>query len=289
MTQKVATVKQIVQSLKAKTQANSILTVLSDKPYWAIYDKYHADIDKLLSQRYGAFVLPDVSNPSEVEYPGETDVIFDELTLLSNQTLTVLSSSLDRLWALEGVEFSPIENYDRYEQYESTRTGGESETETQNGSERNVNTPSGSDVTNTELSGTVTEQNGGTRINSQDMSNTSYNTNEVTNVTDTTKDTTSHSTTYDGATTKVEYEAGVVNTNVRTVDNMKTVRSKEYDNVKDVQVNHIHGNIGVTTATQMMVEFVSFYNTYTFWCKFWDMYITLFASPIFETDRRYYD
>lgn len=288
MTRKVATVKQIFLNLKSKTQANSILTVLSDKPYWAVYNNHHEEIDKLLVQRYSAFVMPDVSNPDEVNYPGE-DIIFSELTLLSNQALTILTSNLDRLWSLESVEFSPIENYDRYEQYESTRTGGENETETQNGSERSVNTPTGSDVTNTELSGTVMEQNGGTRTNSQDTSNTSYNTNEVTNVTDTTKDTTSHTTTYDGATTKVEYEAGVVNTNVRTVDNMITVRAKEFDNVKDVQVNHIHGNIGVTTATQMMAEFVSFYDTYTFWCKFWDMYITLFASPIFETDRSYYN
>lgn len=289
MTKNVATVGDIVKALGVATEANSIITVLSDKPYWAVYNNNHKAIDALLRNKYSCFVIPEVSAPHEVGYPSNPDVVFDELTALSDEMLIALTSSLDKLWELETVKFSPIENYDRYEDLETTRTGTETDTTTQTGSETNVNTPSGSDVTTTKLTGTVKETNGGQRVNSQDNVNTSYNTNEVTKVTDTTADNTTHETDYNNATTEVNYSAGVANTNVHTLDNIVTEGVKEYANVKDKAVNHIHGNIGVTTATAMMVEYVSFYDTYNFWTKFWDMYITLFASPIFETGREYYE
>lgn len=289
MTKNVATVADIVNNLSKSTQAKSVITVLTDKPYWAVYDKNYKAIDALLRNKYSCFVIPEVSAPSEVGYPITPDIIFDELTAVSNEMLIALTSSLDRLWELESVTFNPIENYDRYENLENTRTGTETDTTTQTGSEKNVSTPSGSDVTTTKLTGIVKETNGGQRVNSQDNVNTSYNTNEVTKVTDTVADNTTHETDYNNATTEVNYLAGVVNTNVRTYENVVTEGVKEYANVKDIAVNHIHGNIGVTTATAMMVEFVSFYDTYNFWSKFWDMFITLFASPIFETGREYYE
>lgn len=289
MTKNVATVADIVKAFGVSTKANSVITVLDDKPYWAVYNNNHKAIDALLRNKYSCFVIPEVSAPQEVGYPANPDIVFDELTEVSNEMLVALSASLDRLWELESVKFSPVENYDRYENLESTRTGAENETTTQNGSETNINTPSGVDTTTTKLTGTVKESNGGTRINSQDTANTSYNTNEVVNVKDTTKDETTHETDYNNATTEVTYSAGVSNTNVHSYDSLVTEGVKEYANVKDTAVNHIHGNIGVTTATAMMVEFVSFYDSYNFWVKFWDMYITLFASPIFETAREYYE
>ena len=288
MTKNVATVADIVNNLSVKTQAKSVITVLSDKPYWAVYDKNYKAIDTLLRNKYSCFVIPEVSSPVEVDYP-VSDVIFDELTAVSNEMLIALTSSLDRLWELESVNFSPIENYDRYENLETTRTGSESDTTTQSGSETNVNTPSGNDSTITKQNGTIKEINGGKRINSQDTKNASYDTNEVVNVTDTNTDNTTHDTNYDNVSTEVKYTAGVVNTNVRTFDNVVTAGVKEYVNVKDTTVNHIHGNIGVTTATAMMTEYITFYNTYNFWLKFWNMFITLFSSPIFETDREYYE
>ena len=51
------------------------------------------------------------------------------------------------------------------------------------------------------------------------------------------------------------------------------------------------GNIITPTtyiAPKAEPEYVSFYDSYSFWVKFWEMYIKLFASPIFETDRSYY-
>lgn len=289
MTKNVATVADIVNNLSKSTQAKSVITVLSDKPYWAVYDKNYKAIDALLRNKYSCFVIPEVSAPSEVGYPIAPDIIFDELTAVSNEMLIALTSSLDRLWELESVTFSPIENYDRYENLETTRTGTENETTTQSGSETNVNTPRGSDTTVTKQNGSINETNGGQRVNSQDTKNTSYNTNEVVNVTDTNTDTTTHNTTYDDMVNEATYSAGVVNSNVHTYDNVVTQGVKEYGDVKDVAVNHIHGNIGVTTATAMMTEYITFYDTYNFWVKFWDMFITLFASPIFETGREYYE
>lgn len=289
MTKNVATVADITNNLNKKTQAKSVITVLTDKPYWAVYDKNYQAIDALLRNKYSCFVIPEISSPVEVGYPTAPDVVFDELTAVSNEMLIALTSSLDKLWELEAVKFSPIENYDRYEDLETVRTGTESDTTTQSGSETNVNTPSGADATISKQNGTVTEANDSKRVNSQDTKNTSYNTNEVVNVTDTNTDTTTHQTTYDNLTNETTYNAGVINTNVHTFDNVITAGVKEYENVKDTATNHIHGNIGVTTATAMMTEYITFYDTYNFWVKFWDMYITLFASPIFETSREYYE
>lgn len=47
-------------------------------------------------------------------------------------------------------------------------------------------------------------------------------------------------------------------------------------------VSRIHGNIGVTTAPQMLKEYDSYYVNQSFWLKFWKMYLTLFSKGVFE-------
>lgn len=87
--------------------------------------------------------------------------------------------------------------------------------------------------------------------------------------------------------TKTNTEKGTTTKYTHKADETHN-ETRIYNAVTDAEENHIHGNIGITTATAMMTEFVSFYESYNFWVKFWEMYIKMFASPIFETDRTYY-
>lgn len=288
MTKHFAIVKNLVKALGIKTEAKSIVTVALDKEYWTVYNNNHKAIDNILAKRYGDFVLAGVSEPSEVDYPVGADVIFDELTELSNELLTCLTSSLDRLWSLESVKFSAIENYDRYEDLSTVRTGSERDIITDDGVEKTTQSPSGSDTSTTTLSGSVESVNGGARTDTQTQTSTSYNTNEISGNVNKVEDNTKQTTSYNDASTKVVYENNIINTTVKEFDGRVNSHNKTYDDVTDKSINHIHGNIGVTTAVTMEKEFVDFYKTYNFWCTFWDMYINLFASPIFENDRSYY-
>ena len=46
--------------------------------------------------------------------------------------------------------------------------------------------------------------------------------------------------------------------------------------------SRIHGNIGVTTAPQMLKEYDNYYVNQSFWLKFWKMYLSLFSKGVFE-------
>ena len=50
----------------------------------------------------------------------------------------------------------------------------------------------------------------------------------------------------------------------------------------NVTISRIHGNIGVTTAPQMLKEYNAYYFNQSFWLKFWKMYLTLFSKGVFE-------
>ena len=56
------------------------------------------------------------------------------------------------------------------------------------------------------------------------------------------------------------------------------------ENRKDLNMttSRIHGNIGVTTAPQMLKEYDSYYVNQSFWLKFWKMYLALFSKGVFE-------
>lgn len=46
--------------------------------------------------------------------------------------------------------------------------------------------------------------------------------------------------------------------------------------------SRIHGNIGVTTAPQMLKEYDHYYVNQSFWLKFWKMFLSLFSKGVFE-------
>lgn len=279
MTDNVATVKQLVDVLGGA----QVVSPVGTADFWNVYTKNHVAIDTMLKTMYGNYVLPDISSPFETE----KYIIVDEQIKLSEQFIITCEEPLKRLWMLESVEFSPIENYDRYENLAHVKTGSEEVTSTDIADNSDTKADTGTDLNTTIQNGEVDNTNSGGISSEENTSDTSYNTNLVNTVTNETTDTTKTVTEYKQLQTQTSIEKGTTTTLSHKVDETHN-ESRVYHDVTDAEDNHIHGNIGVTTAVAMMTEYVSFYDSYNFWVKFWEMYIKMFASPIFETDRSYY-
>lgn len=279
MTDNVATVRQLVDALGGEQVVNPV----GDADFWHVYNNNHVAIDAILKTMYGNYVLPDISSPLETD----KYIIVDEQIKISKQFVIACEEPLRRLWMLESVNFNPVENYDRYENLSHVKTGSEEVTGGNTADNSDTKADTGTDIETTTQNGDVTNTNSGGIVSEENTSDTSYNTNLINTVTSETTDTTKTVTAYNKLETKTSTEKGTTTTYTHNVDETRN-ETKVYNEVTDVEDNRIHGNIGVTTATAMMTEYVSFYDSYNFWVKFWEMYIKMFASPIFETDRSYY-
>lgn len=279
MTDNVATVKQLIDVLGNEQVVNPVGTA----DFWNVYNDNHVAIDSMLKTMYGNYVLPDISSPFETDMY----IIVDERIKISEQFVTVCEKPLERIWELESVTFNPVENYDRYEKLSHVKTGSEEVSGGNKADNTDIKADTGTDIETVTQNGDVTNTNSGGIESKEDTSDTSYNTNLVNTVSTNTTDTTKTVTAYNKLETKTNNEKGTTTTYTHKVDETRN-ESRVYNAVTDAEENHIHGNIGVTTATAMMTEYVSFYDSYNFWVKFWEMYIKMFASPIFETDRSYY-
>lgn len=285
MTKHVTTCKGLVDGLGIETKADRVMLVVSDKPYWDYYNIHHTAIDSMLKRYYADFVLPDVSNLTEAK-SDPNDPVFNELSALSSSTLDVLDTALSRLWELESVAFSPIENYDRYEDITDTSTGNYTTNRTNNGSITDTRRDEGNNETTTNGNESVTDTHSGGVNTTTENSDTTYNTNLVntsnTNSVDSTKVVTANENSL--ATT---YSINTTTTNTHIINGVTDDTANEHQDLNK-HTAHIHGNIGVTTSTAMMNEFQEFYTTYSFWLKFWRMFINLNASCVFDTDRHCY-
>ena len=187
--------------------------------------------------------------------------------MLFNSNLFIKSckSSLDKLWELESVNFSPIENYDRYEDISTIRSGNETTELDKTGTEKETSTTNGSVENAIKNNQTETVKN----------EPTSYTTNLVdTSTTEYSGSADTSTTTYNGLTDIKE----------TAYTNRKDTTTHNYNNITDKHEAHIHGNIGVTTATAMMTEYVDFYSTYKFWEEFWKMYGTVNFRADYNTE-----
>lgn len=279
MTDNAATVRQLVDVLGGEQVVNPV----GDADFWHVYNNNHVAIDGILKTMYGNYVLPAISSPFETD----KYIIVDEQIKISEQFVIACEEPLRRLWMLESVNFNPVENYDRYENLSHVKTGSEEVTGGNSADNSDIKADSGTDVETTTQNGDITNTNSGGIASEENTSDTSYNTNLINTVACNTTDTTKTVTTYNKLETKINNEKGTTTTYTHKVDERRN-ETKVYNEVSDVEDNRIHGNIGVTTATAMMTEYVSFYDSYNFWVKFWELYIRMFASPIFETDRSYY-
>lgn len=226
-------------------------STLLDNVWCNFYKTNYASIDSLAYKMFGSYVLEDVESPLKTN---DTTTLTEELTLNATMFLETNETYLNRLWEIETLNFSPVENYDRFEDIKDIRTGKEVTTLTKTGNEKEVNTTNGN-VTNA-------VKNNQKEINKSEP--TSYNTNLIDTVTtEYSGDSDTSTTTYNNLTHEKD----------TTYNNVKDDNTHIYNDVTDSHNAHIHGNIGVTTSTAMASEFVNFYTTYNFWLKFWEMYI----------------
>lgn len=288
-----ARVGEIVDFLQNQVGDNVIFYTQSDlidAKLWEFYNANSSAVDKILKKKFRDFVIENIDRISETS--GDT---LDKYKVLRNQLedankafFANCASSINRLWNAETLEFSPIENYDSYTENSVTKTGSEIDKVTESGKEINQNKFDGENVKQNVRSGSVKDTNSGTVSDVTDNSSTSYNTNQVDTVTKNITDGTATTTEYNSLTDVETETPGVTTTDTKSFQDRDTTRTTEYNQVTDTFKEHKHGNIGVSTSTSILKEYSDFYTVYHFWERFWQMWIMINASPIFETDKSYY-
>lgn len=246
-------------NLLRKEEIQEKLTVL---PWGQMYIDNANAIDNIAYRMYGENVLEDVTNPLETN---NTSLLLEELTDNTDIFLQTATTSINNLWKLESINFSPIENYDRYEDITTTRSGNENTEFEKAGTETETTTTTGNVINSLKNNQTETTKN----------EPTSYTTNLV--------DTSTTEYSGEADTNTMSYD-NLKNTKENSYTNRKDTTTHTYNDIKDKHEAHIHGNIGVTTATAMMTEYVDFYSMYNFWVKFWEIYVKINCRADFCTE-----
>lgn len=260
---KLATMTKIKDYITKNNLSISLINkaTLGDSGWEQMYKDNATIIDNICYRLYGQNVLEDTADPT---ITNDTATLTSELLFNSNLFINSCKSSINRLWELESVNFSPIENYDRYEDISTVRSGNETTELDKAGTEKETSTTNGA-VENA-------VKNNQTEIVKNEP--TSYTTNLIdTSTTEYSGNADTSTTTYNGLTDVKE----------TAYTDRKDTTTHNY-NITDKHEAHIHGNIGVTTATAMMSEFVSFYSTYNFWVKFWEIYVKINCRADFCTE-----
>lgn len=261
---KLATMTKIKDYITKNNLSISLINkaTLGDIGWEQMYKDNATIIDNICYRLYGQNVLEDTADPT---ITNDTATLTSELLFNSNLFINSCKSSINRLWELESVNFSPIENYDRYEDISTVRSGNETTELDKAGTEKETSTTNGA------VESTV--KNNQTEIVKNEP--TSYTTNLIdTSTTEYSGNADTSTTTYNGLTDVKE----------TAYTDRKDTTTHNYNNITDKHEAHIHGNIGVTTATAMMSEFVSFYSTYNFWVKFWKIYVKINCRADFCTE-----
>lgn len=261
---KLATMKKIKEYISKNNLSITLIdkSNLGDTGWEQMYKDNATIIDNICYRMYALNVLEDTYDPT---ISNDTATLTSELIFNSNLFVKSCKTYIDRMWELESVNFSPIENYDRYEDVKDVKSGDEVSTLVKTGNAIETNTTNGN-VYNS-------AKNNQKEINKSEP--TSYNTNLI--------DTTTTEYTGEADTSTITYN-GLTNDKNTTYNNVKDDNTHVYNDVTDTHNAHIHGNIGVTTATAMMTEYVDFYSTYNFWLKFWEIYVKINCRADFCTE-----
>lgn len=261
---KLATMKKIKEYIQKNNLSISLIdkSVLGDTGWEQMYKDNATIIDNICYRLYALNVLEDTSDPT---ISNDAATLTSELKFNSNLFIKSCKTYINRMWELESVNFSPIENYDRYEDIITTRSGNENTEFAKTGTETETTTTTGNVINSLKNNQTETTKN----------EPTSYTTNLVdTSTTEYSGDADTNTTSYDN----------LQNSKENNYTNRKDTTTHTYNDIQDKHEAHIHGNIGVTTATAMMKEYVDFYSTYNFWVKFWGIYVTINCRADFCTE-----
>lgn len=190
----------------------------------------------------------------------------------------------DKLWEIESITFNPIHNYDSIIRRTNTRTGSESESATEVGTNKNTRTEIGGTTDTNKRSGSEKDTNTNTNTNTETHSVTSYNTNEI----DKNENVQNSELTATHTYNDVLDERTTVFNDRQTLDNGENGNernaTKTYNSVTDTFEETHSGNIGVTTSTAMLSEFVNFYGNYSFFEHLISDFVQFICRADFETE-----
>lgn len=241
----------------------------STKSYLLDYENNYEDYDILTLKKYGNLILDTDYDTISNELIKEMDMIISGVIRLNNKKYEKLLEALSQ-------EFSPIENYDRYEDItntEGTRTDSNTydvikHTDTYGA--KHEKTTNGQVGITTSYDDTHTDVTIGETSNSVYNKTAGINTEDavVKDVTDTEVNSQTNSTDTDAYDVTTTTDSHDVDVNTDQYINMHKEDGRTDSMVKGQQVNttvsHIHGNIGVTTSTSMVLEFASLYDKLNF-------------------------
>ena len=258
----------------------------SDMPQW--YKQYglagseFREIDYYSVLKFGDFVLDKfVWNDDIYTIQQDLETHLQKLSLLFYRQKKL---TYDKLWEIESITFNPIYNYDSNIKRTNTRTGSETESATEAGTNKNSRTEMGGTTDTNKRSGSEKEANTNTNTNTETHSVTSYNTNEIDKNENVQNNELSATHTYDN----VLDERTTVFKDRQTHDDSENSNernaTKTYNSVTDTFVETHSGNIGVTTSTAMLSEFVNFYENYSFFEHLISDFVQFICRADFETE-----
>ena len=190
----------------------------------------------------------------------------------------------DKLWEIESITFNPIHNYDSYIRRTNTRTGSESETATEAGTNKNSRTEMGGTTDTNKRSGSEKDTNTNSNTNTETHSVTSYNTNEIDKNENVQNNELTATHTYNDVLDERTTVFKVLQSHDESENNNERNATKTYNSVTDTFEETHSGNIGVTTSTAMLSEFVNFYENYSFFEHLISDFVQFICRTDFETE-----
>lgn len=167
------------------------------------------------------------------------------------------ADNYERLYNLTLSEYNPLENYDRYE--DITTTQGEREDTNIYGAKEHTDT------------------NGATKVTTNQGVTHSASTDKVVGDNATTPQTRGVTETDTNAVVDVVQGDAVTNRHNETAHTDNMTKGEQVDRV----ISHIHGNIGVTTAVQMMQQDRSFWQKFNLYSTIFDDIVKAISIPVY--------
>lgn len=282
------TMKEVYDKLEVSTPSPLLnLRTLpeSEMPEW--YKNYgltgteFCEIDYYAVLKFGDFVLDNFVWDDDI-YTIQRDLV-SYLRKLSLLFYNQKKLTYDKLWEIESITFNPIHNYDSNIRRTNTRTGSESESATEAGTNKNTRTEMGGTTDTNKRSGSEKDTNTNTNTNTETHSVTSYNTNEI----DKNENVQNNELTATHTFNDVLDERTTAFNDRQTLDSGENGNernaTKTYNSVTDTFEETHSGNIGVTTSTAMLSEFVDFYGNYSFFDHLISDFVQFICRTDFET------
>lgn len=217
---------------------------------------------------FDGMVLPDGINKEEFVMSlllrdGEFEVLYPDFTFLKGAIgiWSVKWQHTFEKWLIgQNADWNPIENYDRYEEFDDSHSRNTSTTSKETGSNTENQTSTGS------ASGTDSNSSNGSNEALKSAYDSMGYSPDAKNVSDNSMTATSSSNTSSSANSTGSHTTDGSVTDVETGSNKHTA--------------HIHGNIGVTTSAAMLGEFyeISKWNLYDHMA---DLFKTELLIPIY--------